>query len=86
MYTCIIHVYVYMYMYMFTDIQDALVLWTPCIVAHAEWRSPAGCLIFIGHFPQKSPVLCGCGSFAKNKLQLKASYESSPPCMTATRA
>jgi len=32
------------------------------------WRRPTGCLIFIGHFLQKSPVISG--SFAKNKLQL----------------
>ena len=33
----------------------------------AEWRRVIGCLISIGHFLQKSPIISG--SFAKNDLQ-----------------
>jgi len=48
------------------------------LIIGTGWRRPIGCLIYVGHFPQKSPVMT-C-SFAKIDLQLEASNGSSPPC------
>ena len=45
-------------------------------------RMCIGCLILIGHFPQKNPIFSS--SFAKRDLQLMAFFACSPPCTSNT--
>ena len=62
------------YQWVMSNMSEACCIWRRIIKTF--WH--IGSLIFISHFPQKSPIISG--SFGKNDMQLKASYESSPPC------
>ena len=50
----------------------------PTRLVATGWRSLIGCLICVGHYLQKRPIIIG--ACAGNELR-KASYGSSPPCM-----
>ena len=62
----------------YTSCQPSPLLHNVVSPQSADWQRCVGPLIFIGHFPQKSPIIRGF--FAERDLQLKAFCASSPPC------
>ena len=72
------HIHIYTRIYVYTHTWDTIGLsgriGTVC--THTRWKSTIGCVIVVGNFSQKSPIISG--SFAERDLQLKTPYVSSP--------
>ena len=54
-----------------------------CRLATIGWQTPIGCLIFMGYFPQKSPIISG--SFAENDVELTFAHVEILTCQLATK-
>jgi len=76
-YVCVVHAYMSMCV-------SCIYSQASSLLCRTGWQRPIGSLIFIGHSPQKSSIMCG--SFAERDLQLKASYASSPLYTTQATA
>jgi len=51
-----------------------------CVLSKKEWCRVIGCLIFIGHFLQKSPIISG--SFVQNDLQHASGEREMHECLS----